>query len=233
MTKQGKWITLEGCDGAGHTAQRDRLVTRLARMGREVFSTAQPSTGAAGKLIRDLLTGRISERLAPESMQRLYVADRVDHHIRVVEPARARGVHVVCDRGELSTAFYLAAGRAGVEAEELLRRAFAWHADIAVPDLTVVLAVPPEVAEARRRARGGDPELFDAASFQARVAELYERADRTVRHGGAAGRYWLDEDAERGWASPKLVVVDGTGTVDDVERRVWAACEPLLSGEST
>ncbi len=232
MKKQGMWVTLEGCDGAGHTAQRDRLVARLEAMGFEVFPTAQPSTGAIGRLIRDVLTGRCSERFGDAAMQLLYVADRMDHHARVVEPARERGAHVICDRGELSTAFYLAASFAGLGVEQALARAFAWHNGVAVPDLTVVLAVPARIAEARRRARGGSPERFEGTSFQARVAEFYEHALRTVRHGGAEARYFLDDDAAREGAPPRLVVVDGSGSLDVVEQLVWQACAPLFGGAS-
>ena len=219
------FIVLESCDGGGSTTQRDLLVARLESNGVKTFSTAQPSKGPAGRLIRDMLTGRCSERMDPEAFQRLFVADRVDHLVRVVEPARASGHTVICDRGELSTVVYYAAGAAHVRAmNERSMDALAWHLDIEIPTLTIVLAVPAEVAADRRRARGGPEELFDEAAFQERVARLYADIEDVV--GCQSGhRYrgpWLDgEDAA-------LVVIDGTGTVDEVAASVWAAVESRI-----
>jgi dTMP kinase len=219
---RGAFIALEGCDGAGTTTQRDRLFRRFLRSEWEgrVRSTAQPSTGPIGRLVREVLANRVE--VDPEALQRLFVADRVDHIAREIEPALAAGEHVVCDRSELSTAIYYAAGLP-VE-DDAMVRAFSWHDGIQAPSLTVVLVVPAEVAAARRAARGGAPELFERAEFQARVAGIYKA--EAMRRPFVRYLHWVFRETCIG--GPMIVGVDGTRTPDEVEAAIWTIVEELL-----
>ena len=223
MTR-GTMICIDSCDGGGSTTQRDRLAATLTARGVDTYSTAQPSTGPIGRLIRDVLLRRVAEPMDPSAFQRLFVADRVDHLASVVEPTRARGCTVVCDRGELSTVIYHAAG-ATTNHDEAARiaEAFDWHRGIAIPTLTIVLAVPDHIAAARRLSRGGPRELFDVASFQDRVSRLYCDAEELVRNDRRV-RYL----AENRTATASLVVLDGTGTIDDVAARVLTCVDSRI-----
>ncbi len=232
---RGAFIALEGCDGAGTTTQRDRLVKRLrghvepaphpalVPITDRVWSTAQPTTGPIGSLCREVLAGRV--HVDPEALQRLFVADRVDHLARGIEPALAAGEHVVCDRSELSTAIYYAAGFPVEEEDEAMVRAFSWHEGIQAPNLTIVLVVPAEVAADRRAARGGAPELFERAEFQAMVAGLYEAEAGRVGHERYSPWRQRNNSYHRG---PWLVGVDGRGTPAEVEAAIWTIVEELL-----
>lgn len=221
--KRGLHIAIEGCDGAGTTTQRDRLVRRLDDRKVKVHPTAQPSQLPIGTFIRGLLQGR--NKVDVEALQRLFVADRVDHLARIVEPARNDGAHVICDRSELSTAIYYAAGVPEEEETDALIKAYEWHQGIEAPTLTVILVVPAEVAAARRATRPGAPELFEKAEFQARVARLYaEEAKLCARDKYSPWRQILNSF----YVAPWLASVDGTGSPEEVESRVWAIVEQVI-----
>jgi dTMP kinase len=223
---RGAFIALEGCDGAGTTTQRDRIVQRVRCLPfLRVRSTGQPSTGPMGTLIREVLAGQGT--VDPEALQRLFIADRVDHLARVIEPSLAAGEHVVCDRSELSTAIYYAAGLPVEDEDDAMVRAFSWHEGIQAPMLTVILMVPAEVAAERRAARGGAPELFERAAFQARVAGLYEAEAEAGRAGHVRYSPWRHRSNPI-HSEPWLIGVDGTGTPDELEARIWAIVKELI-----
>src|SRR5579864_7294663 len=112
--KRGLFIVLEGLDGAGTTTQLVRLAERLRRAGERVVATAEPTDGPIGALIRQALRRRLVHRdgraLTDESLALLFAADRVDHVAGEIEPALARGQHVLCDRYVLSSLAYQGSG---------------------------------------------------------------------------------------------------------------------------
>lgn len=176
----GKLIVVEGIDGAGTTSQARALVAWLNERGAATIGTRQPSGGPVGTLLRRLLAprpaddGQSAERpgatsfepMGGHAMALLFAADRLDHVEREVAPALAQGIHVVSDRWYHSSYAYQA-----VESElpwvlELNR----WARR---PDLTLLLDVPFDVAEARRKAAGRVDERYDAATMQRAVAQRY------------------------------------------------------------
>jgi dTMP kinase len=186
------FIALEGIDGSGTTTQLGRLAAYLEARGRTARATREPSDGPVGRLIREILLGGHrgpdGAEVDGRAMALLFAADRRDHLRREIEPALAAGVDVVSDRYLMSSMAY--------QAEEAERD---WVAGLAravrPPDLTLLLDVPVAVAAARRRAAGRSIERYDEDGFQARVAANYRRL--------AA-------------ADPTVVVLDGTGAVDEV-----------------
>lgn len=171
----GKFIVLEGIDGAGTTTQATQLVTALAHRGSPVVLTREPSVGPIGREIRSLLRGG---GLDPETMALLFAADRLDHLAREVAPALARGAVVVCDRYDLSTLTYQSATHP--EGSAIVPWLRGINARARRPDLTIVLDVPAEVAEARRAERGGPEEIFERRDLQRRLAQLYAGAEELV-----------------------------------------------------
>lgn len=210
------FIVIEGCDGAGSTTQRDLVVAALRRRGADAYSTSEPTGGPAGTLIRQMIRshGGIVP-MAPVPLQHLYVTDRLDH-LGAILPELRSGRIVVCDRFELSTVVYLAAGGDAADEERLVRLAFQWHRvnDVRVPDLTIVVATSPPVAAERRRARGRPEEFFEAARLQTRVAQLYAEIARVA--AWSEGRYRIGEN---------LFLIDGDGCPSEV----YAAIANILA----
>jgi dTMP kinase len=202
----GRFIVLEGLDGAGTTTQAERLALALRALKVPVLVTGQPSEGPIGQQLRLALTGRLGlpQRRGPlteESLALLFAADRVDHLAATIEPALARGVSVLCDRYILSSLAYQGSALPMAWVEQLNARARR-------PDLTLFLDVDVRTAGGRRAARGEEEELFEADERQARIARQYLAAMR--RRAG----------------KERIVRLDGTASVDEVTR---AALE-VISG---
>jgi dTMP kinase len=207
-TAAGRFVVLEGLDGAGTTTQARLLGERLRAAGRRVHVTAEPSGGPAGALVRQVLSGRVAGRdgraFDPRALALLFAADRLDHHADEIAPKLAAGVQVISDRYTLSSLAYQGAAFGDMD----------WVAEInraaPAPDLTVFLRVSPRVALPRRRAASLDREIFEVDGFQRRVAASYERA----------------LDARRA-AGDRIVEVDGALAVDAVAEAIWAAVAAL------
>ena len=108
---RGRFIVLEGLDGAGTTTQAERIARALRERGSKVVVTRQPSDGPIGTQLRHALTGRLSlpngrGPLTEDTLALLFAADRLDHLAAIVEPALARGEIVLCDRYVLSSLAY-------------------------------------------------------------------------------------------------------------------------------
>jgi dTMP kinase len=167
---QGRFITLEGGEGAGKTTQRARLAAMLRAAGREVVETREPGGEAGAEAIRALLVSGEPGRWEPVAETLLHYAARAQHVARVIAPALARGAWVISDRFADSTAVYQGAGQ-GVAAETI-RAIDAASLDGFAPDLTLILDIPVEAGLARAAARADTNryERFDAA-FHARIRE--------------------------------------------------------------
>jgi dTMP kinase len=175
--REGLFIVLEGVDGAGTTTHTERLQATL-RGAFPVRSTREPTPGPIGSLLRQALTGRwvtpgTLGPSAPEwrTMALLFAADRLDHLEAEILPLLRDGITVISDRYYHSSVAYQSL-TAGVDSRESI----AWIRELnryaRRPDLTLVLDVPAQVAEARRRKRGGR-EIFDDEALQERLGQFY------------------------------------------------------------
>jgi dTMP kinase len=180
---RGRFVVIEGIDGAGTTTQARLLGERLRAAGRRVHVTAEPSAGAAGALVRQILSGRLRGR-APDgpfdadALALLFAADRLDHVRTEIVPALEAGFDVVCDRYTLSSLAYqsLTTGDS--------RWVRAINSRARAPDVTILLRVAPTIAFARRSRASHAREIFEKAEFQRRVARSYERAVGVLRRSG-------------------------------------------------
>jgi len=178
----GRFLVIEGLDGAGTTTQSRLLGERLRASGRKAHVTAEPSGGPVGSLLRQVLQKRINggagDGFDPHALALLFAADRLDHLSAEVLPRLAAGEDVVSDRYTLSSLAYqsITTGDAAW-VEEINGRARA-------PDLTIFLRVRPGLALGRRRGAGTTPELYEVDAFQRQVALSYERAVLSLRAGG-------------------------------------------------
>ena len=200
----GRFITLEGGEGAGKTTQSALLAGALAERGLTVVRTREPGGSPGAEVLRGLLLGG-SIDWSPRAETLLHFAARSEHVAKTVAPALAAGQWVVCDRFYDSTMAYQGYGQGadrGFIAEQIRLLGVA-------PDLTLVLDVPEAVAAERMRRRGGD-------------ADRYERLD-TAFH--ARVRQGFREIAAAD--SSRCVVVDASGDIAAVHAAVMAAVARL------
>jgi dTMP kinase len=202
--ERGRFIVLEGIDGAGTTTQAALLADALReRLGVAVELTREPTDGPLGAVLRDALTGRI--RLDPVTLALAFAADRADHVHNPetgIAAALAAGRWVVSDRYLLSS---LAYNRGGTVTRDWLT-AINRHA--LAPDLTLFLAVDPELALERIAARGGAPELFESR-------ERLVAIDRAYR-----------ELIVEGAVDGPLLPLDGEAPIEQVAAAIWSAAVP-------
>lgn len=184
----GKFITLEGIDGAGKSTHLAWLGDFLRRRGLAVTTTREPGGTAMGEKLRTLLLDR-NARLHPETETLLMFAARREHLDKVILPALASGAWVLCDRFTDATFAYQGGG-SGVEWAriEALER---WVQGDSQPDLTVYFDVTPEIGQSRSsRIKAPDRYEREAVAFFERVRAAYLR-----RAADAPGRFQVVDGA--------------------------------------
>lgn len=203
----GRFITFEGGDGAGKTTQIELLKTWLVDHGHTVVLTREPGGSDLGLELREIIlhsTGFISARA--EAL--LYAADRAHHVQTVVRPALERGDIVVQDRYLDSSVAYQGAGRVldPHEVEELSM----WAVERLLPDLTILLDLPAEVAKERQ---SGQDRKFDR--LEAEDLDFHERVRQAY--------------LERAGAHPgRFLVVDGTKPVEAIHEQITQRVSELV-----
>jgi dTMP kinase len=174
MSTRGKFITLEGVDGAGKSTHLQFIADAVGAGGRHVVVTREPGgTPLAEKLRKAIL----EEAMDPVAATLLVFAARSDHVAKVIRPALQAGSWVVCDRFTDATVAYQGAGQ-GVALDLIDRLGVAAHADLA-PDRTLVFDVAYDVARQRLAASGKKLDRFESEdrAFFDRVRNAYlERA---------------------------------------------------------
>ena len=204
----GRFITLEGGDGAGKTTQAELLTAWLESHGRQVVRTREPGGTELGVRVREIV---LHERghVAPRAEALLYAADRAQHVETVVRPALAAGAVVLQDRYIDSSVAYQ--GVARDLGPRQIRDISSWASGDLVPDLTVLLDLDVTVGRTRVAAARGD--TFDRLESEASVFH------ETVR------RAFLDMAA----AEPeRFLVVDASAGPEVVQSAIRAVVAPLV-----
>jgi dTMP kinase len=205
---RGRFITLEGGEGAGKSTQLRALAAALHERGLEVVETREPGGSEGAEAIRTLLLTGKADRWSPRAEALLFAAARADHVERTIRPAIERGAWVLSDRfldssrayqglGDLSDADILVLHRIGSEG--------------LLPDRTLFLALSEAEADTRARARdggqrdriGGRDHLFHHA-----VAQAFAR--------------FANEEPGR------FRAIDATGSAEVVTARLLEAVSDLL-----
>ncbi|MDF1748769.1 MAG: dTMP kinase [Alphaproteobacteria bacterium] len=155
---RGKFISVEGGEGAGKSTQCFLLADHLRERGLDVVITREPGGTPGAQAIRELVVSGDGDRWDPVSEALLMYAARRDHVTRLIEPALAAGSWVICDRFSDSTMAYQgytkALGRDWVETlDALVLGGFR-------PDLTLLLDIDASTGLGRAAARGG-PDRFE------------------------------------------------------------------------
>lgn len=175
MAMTGKFITLEGIDGAGKSSHIEFISQCIRQRGCRVLSTREPGGTELGEKLRSLL---LHETMHAETEVLLMFASRREQLARTIEPLLAAGTWVVCDRFTDSTYAYQCGGR-GLPAERVAAIEQWVHGHLQ-PDLTLLFDAPLEVARERLNRNTPDPDKFEReqGAFFARVRANYlARAD--------------------------------------------------------
>lgn len=203
MSGRGRLIAFEGGEGCGKSTQAARLAEALGAV-----LTREPGGTAVGERIRRILLDPDVTGLSPRAEALLMAAARAQHVDEVIEPALAAGRDVVTDRYVGSSLAYQGHGR-GLDVDALTELN-QWATARVWPDVVVLLDVPATEAAARRARDGRRPDRLEAeeGAFHERVADGFRRL------AAADTDHWI--------------VVDGSGTVDEVAQRVQAAVANVL-----
>jgi dTMP kinase len=167
---RGKFITLEGIDGAGKSTHHAWLIDYLKRQGKEIVATREPGGTPLGEKLRALL---LSEPMHLETEALLMFAARREHLDKLILPALAAGKWVVSDRFTDASYAYQGGGR-GLAPEKIMALENWVQADFQA-DLTIMFDLATETACERLAKTGNAPDRFEkeAQDFFERVREAY------------------------------------------------------------
>jgi dTMP kinase len=208
--RRGRFITLEGGEGAGKSTQARLLAERLRMRGVECITTREPGGSPGAERLREILLSGAAAPLGATAEALLFTAARIDHVDHTIRPALERGAFVVCDRFADSTRAYQGAlGNLDPQLISALER-------IAVgsirPDLTLILDLPPEIGMARAAARRAES-----------APDRFERESAAFHEG--LRRAFLDiarEEPER------CAVIDAAQPVSDIADAIWTVVDERL-----
>ena len=210
----GLFITFEGTEGGGKSTQIQLLAETLRGLGHTVRTLREPGGTPIGEEIRHLLKhSEANHGMSSETELLLMNASRAQIVREVIQPALAAGEIVLCDRFYDSTIAYQGYGR------KLDLGQVQGVVDFAVgtthPDLTLLLAVPLAVSEARRQARN---------QATGPVRDRMEEADRAFFERVEKGF-----DAIARQEPHRIKTVDATQPIEAVRKAIWNLVEPLVN----
>jgi dTMP kinase len=209
MSARGLFVVLEGPEGSGKSTLTGPLADRIRACGEEPVLVREPGGTRAGEIARQALldpehpVGTLAELF-------FYLAARAELVASVIQPALADARVVLSDRFTLSTEAYQMAGR-GIPADVVLPANRAASGGL-VPDLTLILDLPPEVGRARQLAAGKRLDRLDAesAEFHRRVIDYYLAVEGDgVRH--LDGCLPPDRLLQAAWAELAAIAPDRFG----------------------
>lgn len=208
---RGRFITLEGIEGAGKSTVARLVRDNLRARGIPVLMTREPGGTPLAERVRQIVLDQGDERMTPQAETLLMFAARSVHLDNLIRPALARGDWVVCDRFTDATRAYQGGGR-GVSARWIEQLAAEIHGDLA-PDCTILLDLPVQMGLERAKVRAGDAA---ADRFEAEREPFFER----VRCA-----YLALAQAE----PTRVHLVDARTSLADVEKQVALILAPLLN----
>ena len=207
MSARGRFITLEGVDGAGKSTHAVFLAEAIAERGHRVTATREPGGTPLGEKLRDLL---LHQPMTHETEALLMFAARREHVEQVIRPALARGDWVVCDRFTDATYAYQGGGH-GVSRERIAELERFVHDDCR-PDLTILFDVPVAVSRERLTRALANGRTLD--KFESEKQDFFDR----VREAYLA----------RAAADPKRIrVIDSSQPLADVRADLMALIAAL------
>ena len=203
---KGRFITVEGIEGAGKTTMLLRVAQWLEARGLTVVQTREPGGTELAEKLRDILLDRNHTTLAGLTELLLMFASRAEHLAELIRPAIADGDYVLCDRFTDATWAYQGGGRQ-LPQEQIAVLEELVHGDLQ-PDLTLLLDLPVELGLARAANRS------DADRFESESVAFFERVRKAylARAHGAPGRFSIIDASlapERVWAQIERALEEG------------------------
>ena len=223
---KGSFLVLDGPDGAGKSTQVELLAKAIAAGGVAVETLRDPGGTSIGESIRRILLDADNHGMSVRCEALLYMASRAQLYHERIAPALAKGMCVICDRWVSSTVAYQAvAGKMGTQA--VLRMAQS-ALERTWPDLTIIVDLPSQAGLARVGPVRDRMEL-KPDEFHQRVREAFldlaasAAAPSADQAAPQQSRQQANENYHEVPATPhsgRIVVVDGTGSREDVHRRI-------------
>ncbi|HEX4376314.1 MAG TPA: dTMP kinase [Steroidobacteraceae bacterium] len=208
----GRFITIEGIEGAGKSTLAQRLAASMRRQGIPVLLTREPGGTPLAERLRAIVLDRGEERIDSRAETLIMFAARAIHLENLIKPALASGTWVICDRFTDATRAYQGAGR-GVSLDFIDQVAAQVHPDL-WPHRTLLLDLPVDVGLERVRARQGGGDRFEDENVR-----FFER----VR-----SHYLLLAAAE----PARVRLLDASGGAEQVASNGWSALADLLPAVS-
>ena len=205
---RGKFITIEGGEGAGKSTQARRVVESLRSRGLEVIETHEPGGTSGAEAIRNLLLSAAGQDWEPSTEALLHFAARCEHLSKIIVPALEHGDWVVSDRFADSTMAYQGYGL-GL-GSEMIDALYKLSIGTFKPDATIILDLPAEEGIARVRSRGGQLDRYETMDL-----EFHRRL-----HQGFL------EIAEQN--PNRCVVVDASSAIDVIATEIFDAIKTCL-----
>lgn len=202
MSSRGKFITLEGIEGAGKSTQCDFLLELLSAHGIRAVLTREPGGTRLGEAVRAILLDTGLPAMAPLTELLLMFAARAEHISKVIEPALSRGDWVICDRFTDATYAYQGGGR-GLDVSAIEQLETLVQHELR-PDYTLLFDAPVTVALGRAKSRGASDR------FEAEVTDFFIRVQATYRARAAREPH-------------RFVLIDAAQTIEPVrdDLRRW------------
>jgi dTMP kinase len=210
LKMRGKFITFEGGEGTGKSTQAGLLAHKLEALGLGVLVTREPGGSPGAEIIRHVLLSGAAKPLGADAEAMLFAAAREDHVRCTIEPALAAGKWVVCDRFADSTRVYQ--GALGQVDRRLIKGLERVSIGALLPDLTLILDVPVDVALERLALRrgGAAPDRFEAENV-----EFHEKLREAFRALAA-------DEPER------CVIIDASVPRVQVAKDIWDTVQAKL-----
>ena len=209
---KGLFITFEGTEGSGKSTQIALAAERLRRDGFSVLALREPGGTLIGESIRAVLKDPANAAMTPETELLLMNASRAQLVRERILPALDAGQIVLCDRFADSTVAYQAFGR-GLDAASV-DQVIQFATGGLVPRLTILLAAPVALSEARLRARSSDsPGAADR--LEAAGQAFFERVEQGFERLAAL-------------APDRVKRVDAAGSIEEVRARIWSEIATVL-----
>jgi len=200
---RGKFITIEGGEGAGKSTMMSRVVSWLEKASHRVIRTREPGGTELAEKLRNILLDQNNISLSGQAELLLMFAARAQHLDELIRPALARGDWVLCDRFTDATWAYQGGGR-GLSRQEIETLETLVHGDLQ-PDLTLLLDLPVEQGMKRAAERS------EADRFEQESRLFFEKVRKAY--------------LERAMAVPqRFAVIDASGNIDEV----WSQIETVL-----
>ncbi len=199
MNLKGKYIVIEGLDGAGTTTQLHEMGSYFKEISEPAITIAEPGDTVIGGLLRKIIKNSSIKRL-PESNLDMFTISRRELAAQVIEPNIDNGIHVVSDRNWFSSVAYQGFGE-GIDHQHIVERMKQALGRFFMPDLVVIVKVPVDVAIERMIERDETKQDYFESMGETYFEKVYQ------------GYEWLSSEFNQ-----NTVVVDGTKSIEEVRQ---------------